>query len=449
MKVWWLMMIDAIVEISVNIFQSCMYIGFLFLLFNKEKKTKKDYIGFFSFVAILFIALTYFSFNPIHFTNLDEIIYTCIQIVYAVFLLKGNIFARIIMPIISQMINTVISYGFAFTISCFTPETVGSLVLKASIYRYLCMGLITLTNILVLLIILRFNKTEFKFKKWTDIVSFLVIPVMSVLIIYSCVYISILTELNPEIVGLLTFICLSMTAIAVITWFMMTKISKSNEIKTKLLLTEQREQLYKEDILHTNEQIENMSKTKHDMKNNILCLSRLIADSKYEEAEEFCNSISENLEAIYTPISTNDPLLNAIINVERDKALNSKIDFRVSINEQVVSDIKSNDIVSIVGNMCDNAIEYLRKQPENKRKMTLDISYKKSYIVITCKNKISESILSLNPDLATTKKDKVSHGKGMGIISDCVKKYNGDIRYYEKDNYLYVSAIIHSNRISN
>ena len=53
------------------------------------------------------------------------------------------------------------------------------------------------------------------------------------------------------------------------------------------MLTEQREQLYKEDILHTNEQIENMSKTKHDMKNNILCLSRLIADSKYEEAEEF------------------------------------------------------------------------------------------------------------------------------------------------------------------
>lgn len=37
----------------------------------------------------------------------------------------------------------------------------------------------------------------------------------------------------------------------------------------------------------------------------------------------------------------------------------------------------------------------------------------------------------------------------MGIISDCVKKYNGDIRYYEKDNYLYVSAIIHSNRIAN
>ena len=31
-------MIDAIVEISVNVFQSFMYIGFLFLLFNKGKR---------------------------------------------------------------------------------------------------------------------------------------------------------------------------------------------------------------------------------------------------------------------------------------------------------------------------------------------------------------------------------------------------------------------------
>lgn len=442
-------MIDAIVEISINILQSFMFIGFLFLLFNKEKKTKRDYIGFFSFVAILFIALTYFSFNPSGVNRLPEVLYVSIQMAYTLIMLKGNIFARIIMPVISQMINTVVSFGFAFTVSYFTHEAVENLMLEASLYRYLCMVLITLTNILVLLIIVRFNKTELKLKKWTDIVAFLVIPIMSVLIIYSCVYISVLTKFQSEVIGFLTFICLSMTAIAIITWFMMTKISKSNEIKTKLLLTEQREQLYKEDILHTNEQIENMSKTKHDMKNNILCLSRLIADNKYEEAEEFCDSLSENLETIYTTISTKDPLLNAIINVEREKAVNSKIDFGVSINEQVISDIKNTDIVSIVGNMCDNAIEYLRKQPENKRKMTLDISYKKSYIVITCKNKISESILSLNPNLATTKKDKVSHGKGIGIILDCVKKYNGELRYYERDNYLYVSAIIHSNRIAN
>ena len=54
-------MIDAIVEICINIFQSFMFIGFLFLLFNKGKKTKKDYIGFFSFVALLFVVLTYLS----------------------------------------------------------------------------------------------------------------------------------------------------------------------------------------------------------------------------------------------------------------------------------------------------------------------------------------------------------------------------------------------------
>ena len=108
------------------------------------------------------------------------------------------------------MINTVISFGFAFTVSYFTHEKVENLMVEASIYRYLCMVLINLTNALVLLIIVRFNKTELKLKKWTDIVAFLIIPIMSVLIIYSCVYISILTKLQPEVVGLLTFICLSM-----------------------------------------------------------------------------------------------------------------------------------------------------------------------------------------------------------------------------------------------
>lgn len=440
------MMIDAIVEICINIFQSFMFIGFLFLLFNKGKKTKKDYIGFFSFVALLFVVLTYFSFYPSSVNRLPEILYVSIQIAYTLIMLKGNIFVKIIMPVISQMINTVISFGFAFTVSYFTHEKVENFMVEASIYRYLCMVLINLTNALVLLIIVRFNKTELKLKKWTDIVAFLIIPIMSVLIIYSCVYISILTKLQPEVVGLLTFICLSMTAIAIITWFMMTKISKSNEIKTKLLLTEQREQLYKEDILHTNEQIENMSKTKHDIKNNMLCLSKLISESKYEEAKQYCDSLSENLETIYTPVSTNNPLLNAIINVEREKAVNSKIDFQVNINEQAISNIKNTDIVSIVGNMCDNAIEYLKKQPYDKRKMTLEISYKKSYIVITCKNRITESILALNPNLTTTKKDKSNHGKGIGIISDCIKKYNGELKCYEKDNYLYVSAIIHCNK---
>ena len=167
-----------------------------------------------------------------------------------------------------------------------------------------------------------------------------------------------------------------------------------------------------------------MSKTKHDIKNNMLCLSKLISESKYEEAKQYCDSLSENLETIYTPVSTNNPLLNAIINVEREKAVNSKIDFQVNINEQAISNIKNTDIVSIVGNMCDNAIEYLKKQPYDKRKMTLEISYKKSYIVITCKNRITESILALNPNLTTTKKDKSNHGKGIGIISDCIKKYS-------------------------
>lgn len=436
-------MIDAIIEIGVNLFQAFTFIGFFLMFFNKQKKTKKDYIYFVAFSLILFAVFTYFSFHPLYLNFMDEIIYILIEEAYTLIILKGNIFARIIMPLVEYMINTVISFGFAYTICHSTNENLESLMIESSIYRYLCMVLISLTNAVVLFIIVRFNRTEFKLKKWTDIVSFLVIPIISIMIVYSCLYVSALTRFQLDVQGFLLFICLSMIAVAIVTWFMMVRISKNNDIQTKLLLTEQREKLYEKDILHTNEQIENMSKIKHDIKNNTLCIGRLISDGKYKEAEEFCNSLSENLETIYTPIATNIPLLNAVINVELEKAFSNDIDFQVNINEQAVSGFKNTDIVSILGNMCDNAIDYLKHQPKNMREMSLDISYKKSYIIITCKNRISESILEKNPNLITTKNDK-EHGKGINIISDCVKRYGGELKYCENDNFLYVSAIIHS-----
>lgn len=438
------MMIDTIIEIVINLFQSFMYFIFLFLFFNNQKKTKKDYIGLFLFIAIFFAALTFFSFSVQYLNFIDTVIYLIIMEAYTLIMLKGNVFARMIMPLVAFMINTIVSFVFAYAISYFTHQTLNELIMESTIYRYLCMIVVNLTNALIYFIIIKFNHTKLKLTKWTDIMAFIIIPIISILIIYSTLYISALTKYQSDILGFLITICLCIIAVAVTTWLMMIKISKNNEIQTKLLLMQQREQLYEKDILHTNEQIENISKVKHDMKNNILCISKLISSGKYNEAKDFCDSLSENLETIYTPINTNNPLLNAVINVELEKAFSNNINFKTQINEEAVSNLKNTDIVSIIGNMCDNAIEYLVHQTNSKREMSLEILYKKSYIIITCKNKIYKSILKKNPDLLTTKSNKLLHGKGMSIISDCVKKYGGELKCYEKDNYLYVSAIIHN-----
>lgn len=58
------------------------------------------------------------------------------------------------------------------------------------------------------------------------------------------------------------------------------------------------------------------------------------------------------------------------------------------------------------------------------------------------KNTIGHSVLEGNPELNTTKKDKIIHGFGTKIINDIAKKYNGAFDYYEENGYFICSIIL-------
>ena len=96
----------------------------------------------------------------------------------------------------------------------------------------------------------------------------------------------------------------------------------------------------------------------------------------------------------------------------------------------------------MVGNLCDNAIEYLISQPEQMRDMKLRIHSYQNFYVITCYNKILSSVLKENPEWYTTKEDKENHGKGMSIVKKIAQTHNGDITCLEENGYLSVSVVV-------
>lgn len=103
-------------------------------------------------------------------------------------------------------------------------------------------------------------------------IAFVAIPLLAMMILYITMYVMILTNFQSNIIILLSIICVSMIVIAGIVWFMIARINKDNEIKTKLLLSEQKANLYKQNIISSNSQIETIKLLKHDMKNNISCI---------------------------------------------------------------------------------------------------------------------------------------------------------------------------------
>ena len=233
-----------------------------------------------------------------------------------------------------------------------------------------------------------------------------------------------------------------MIVIAGIVWFMIARINKDNEIKTKLLLSEQKANLYKQNIISSNSQIETIKLLKHDMKNNILCIDALIEEENYDEAHNICHSLTNKYTSIGTIVNTENYLLNAVLNVEIEKAKSYEIPIKLSITNDLKMFKNSSDIISLIGNILDNAISYLSKNKVKNNEINFSTGYEGSYSIIKCRNNILDSVLFNNPSLKTDKEDKDNHGKGITIINSIAHKYNGDVIIKERNKEFIITVIL-------
>ena len=222
----------------------------------------------------------------------------------------------------------------------------------------------------------------------------------------------VITKYEANIMVYLSVICLCMITVTAIVWYAVSRISRENEASTKLLLMEQQINLYEHNILQSNVQIEKISRIKHDMKNNLLCIDNLISNTQLDEAHKICQNLTDKYSSIGSVVNTENYLLNAVLNVEIEKARSNEILVKLSIANDLKMFSNASDMISIIGNIFDNAISYLSK----------------------------------NPLLHTDKADKKNHGKGISIVKSIAQKYGGDVVISEKNNEFIVSVIL-DNRI--
>lgn len=432
--------VGLVIEIAFNLIQQLMFIGFLYLFFDKGENKVKNILAFCISVLLLFTMANYFTFNEMTLNHLDSIITIVVMLVYSIFFLKGELYLRIIIPIIAFGLNMLISYLNLFVMTTFGDVPFVEAITFSSSFRYMYVIITDLLYLVALLILLRIGKRKIQVVSKTEIIAFIIVAAalyagsLSTMIFYKQLI------NNEELIPYIIIVLVSLFVSAGVFWFLLLKISKDNQVKSELLLSRQREEMYKSSVLSANESIEKISQVKHDIRNNTMTINTLIKNEEYEKARSLCDSIADDLNSTAL-VHTDNPVLNAILNVELEKAKSNSITFTYEINDALrfVADV---DIVSLIGNLCDNAIEYLVTMPENIRKMTLSIATYKRFYCISCTNMISDSVLAVNPQMATSKKDNDLHGKGLTILQRIAETYNGEVRIEEEKNDFIVSVII-------
>lgn len=435
-------MFNYVFEITVNLLQSIYFVGFFLLFLGGKFSTRNNIILLSIFIALNFAVLTYFTYNHPNIVMLDMFIGIILYEIYCITCLKGELAIKLILPFIVSLINTIISYGFVYSSSIISGVTFEELITKSSLFRYLFVILANLSTMVVLFIMWRTKAKAYSLKKVSNVIAFVAIPLLAMMILYITMYVMILTNFQSNIIILLSIICVSMIVIAGIVWFMIARINKDNEIKTKLLLSEQKANLYKQNIISSNSQIETIKLLKHDMKNNISCIDALIEEENYDEAHNICHSLTNKYTSIGTIVNTENYLLNAVLNVEIEKAKSYGISVKLSITNDLKMFKNSSDIISLIGNILDNAISYLSKNKVKNNEINFSTGYEGSYSVIKCRNNILDSVLFNNPSLKTDKKDKDNHGKGITIINSIAHKYNGDVIIKERNKEFIITVIL-------
>lgn len=144
--------------------------------------------------------------------------------------------------------------------------------------------------------------------------------------------------------------------------------------------------------------------------------------------------VNEYIDKIYGEIVENslvgnskNKMLDLTINKYQYICSNENINFNVSITTANLSYIEPQDLITLLGNLLDNAVD-AAKMSKN-RTINLSLNKVNGFDVLTCTNSCDYTPQTISNDLITTKKDGWLHGLGVRSIKRITKKYHGNFEW--------------------
>lgn len=183
-----------------------------------------------------------------------------------------------------------------------------------------------------------------------------------------------------------------------------------------------------------------ISKIRHDTKNQLQTIKYLIADGEKSKADSMVAELDDYLDSTKTVQYCDNAVINAVLMLKLNENCND-IDTKILIKDTGSLPLSEYEECSLFSNLFDNAIESCKKiEDESKRFIEIKSAEKSGFFIL----KVSNTYVKMpekkkNGKYETSKKGK-GHGYGMSIIDEIVKKYNGVYGTYEKED-MFVSQI--------
>lgn len=170
---------------------------------------------------------------------------------------------------------------------------------------------------------------------------------------------------------------------------------------------------------------------RHDFHNHIEVLYVLLEEEKYAEAKQYMANFHKKVIESQSLFPFKQPAVQALLKAKMVQAEEKDIQLIVKSEEMFIfPQMKSYDIVLILGNIIDNAIDALHDS--NQPLKQIEIDYKK--VLNICLLEISNNGSMISTEMKekifvkglSTKSESNHQGMGLPTVKEIVESYNGE-----------------------
>lgn len=294
---------------------------------------------------------------------------------------------------------------------------------------------------LILVIRKQFAKKSTEMMLDTEWLRFLFFPIFTIVAI--SVMLSVFEYVQTvEQANLLAVIAFGMVGMNIFVFYLINDIvEREMEIhENKVFQIQAKNQL--EMYKSISENFDNQKRKTHEYKNQISCIESLLNKKQYSKLEEYVKKIYGSLNNEPDAINTNNVIVNAILNTKYQEAEAKGIVFVFRVNDLSELKMKDEDVVTILANLLNNAIE-ASVICEDKKIIKFKFVKEDDMIIIAVKNTFNYDVVYENGEIKSTKISNVDeHGVGIKNVLKIIEKYGGAYVIEDKNKEFFFSIII-------
>lgn len=362
------------------------------------------------------------------------------NIVLSIFFFKTKPLRAIFYSVVLVSISSFLEYIIIFIVSAYSSlyvvdyesETI-LLVIEIIISKVL--------YFFIVMILLHFIHKDDNIVKVPT--AFYIFPLITLVSVICFWYISLNQYLefeNQIILGIVSILLLLATL------FVFFSFQANAQKEHKLLLLQQEQDKIKTDITYyeiLEKQNNDLRSYAHDAKKHLSTIKNLNNNSEIDiYISEMHESLSEYCKVSHSGNHTLDVVIDKYV-TECD--LNN-IAFEFDIKNNNLSQVEPYDLVAILGNLLDNALE-ASEQSQDKM-VSIETDFRNNFSVIIVSNSCDKNPQFNNSELpVTTKSNKQLHGFGLKSVRKTIKKYYGDIAFeYDDQKKTFIVTVMLTNR---